>query len=194
MVFFLVDLDAFFASVEIRDDPSLAGKPVIVGALPGHRGVVSACSYEARKFGVRSAMPISQAHRRCPQGVYLTPRMERYSELSGEVMSILGQYTPELQRISIDEAFLDMSGTERLLGPPLEVGPQDQGARALRDGPGHLHRHRAQQVPGQARLGGRQARRPARRCCPGGRSTFWTACRWPSSGASARRPACACRS
>jgi DNA polymerase-4 len=122
MVFFLVDLDAFFASVEIRDDPSLAGKPVIVGALPGHRGVVSACSYEARKFGVRSAMPISQAHRRCPQGVYLAPRMERYSELSGEVMSILGQYTPELQRISIDEAFLDMSGTERLLGPPLEVG------------------------------------------------------------------------
>jgi DNA polymerase-4 len=122
MVFFLVDLDAFFASVEIKDDPSLAGKPVIVGALPGHRGVVSACSYEARKFGVRSAMPISQAHRRCPQGVYLMPRMERYSELSGEVMSILGQYTPELQRISIDEAFLDMSGTERLLGPPLEVG------------------------------------------------------------------------
>jgi DNA polymerase-4 len=122
MVFFLVDLDAFFASVEIRDNPSLAGKPVIVGALPGHRGVVSACSYEARKFGIRSAMPISQAHRRCPQGIYLVPRMERYSELSDQVMSILGEYTPQLQRISIDEAFLDMSGTERLLGPPLEVG------------------------------------------------------------------------
>jgi len=122
MVFFLVDLDAFFASVEIRDNPSLAGKPVIVGALPGHRGVVSACSYEARKFGVHSAMPISQAHRRCPQGIYLVPRMERYSELSDQVMSILGEYTPQLQRISIDEAFLDMSGTERLLGPPLSVG------------------------------------------------------------------------
>jgi DNA polymerase-4 len=122
MVFFLVDLDAFFASVEIRDNPSLAGKPVIVGALPGHRGVVSACSYEARKFGVHSAMPISQAHRRCPQGVYLVPRMERYSELSEQVMSILGQYTPQLQRISIDEAFLDMSGTERLMGSPLSVG------------------------------------------------------------------------
>jgi DNA polymerase-4 len=122
MVFFLVDLDAFFASVEIRDNPALAGKPVIVGALPGHRGVVSACSYEARKFGVHSAMPISQAYRRCPQGVYLLPRMERYSELSEKVMSILGEYTPHLQRISIDEAFLDMSGTERLLGPPLAVG------------------------------------------------------------------------
>jgi len=122
MVFFLVDLDAFFASVEIRDNPSLAGKPVIVGALPGHRGVVSACSYEARKFGIHSAMPISQAHRRCPQGVYLVPRMERYSELSDQVMSILSEYTPQLQRISIDEAFLDMSGTERLLGPALSVG------------------------------------------------------------------------
>jgi DNA polymerase-4 len=122
MVFFLVDLDAFFASVEILDNPALAGKPVIVGALPGHRGVVSACSYEARKFGVHSAMPISQAYRRCPRGVYLAPRMERYSQLSEKVMSILGDYTPHLQCISIDEAFLDMSGTERLLGPPLSVG------------------------------------------------------------------------
>jgi DNA polymerase-4 len=120
-VFFHVDLDAFFASVEIRDNPQLDGKPVIVGALPGHRGVVSACSYEARKYGVRSAMPISQAFRRCPQGVYLVPRMERYLECSEQVMAILEQYTPELQRISIDEAFLDMSGTERLLGPALEV-------------------------------------------------------------------------
>ena len=120
-VFFHVDLDAFFAAVEIMDNPELAGKPVIVGALPGHRGVVSACSYEARKFGVRSAMPISQAYRRCPQGVYRVPRMERYLECSEQVMAILAQYTPEPQRISIDEAFLDMSGTERLLGPALEV-------------------------------------------------------------------------
>ena len=122
MVFFHVDLDAFYASVEIMDNPRLAGKPVIVGALPGHRGVVSACSYEARKYGVHSAMPISQAHRRCPQGVYLVPRMERYLECSEQVMSLLAKYTPELQRISIDEAFLDMSGTQRLLGPPLAVG------------------------------------------------------------------------
>ncbi|MGA2763095.1 MAG: DNA polymerase IV [Spirochaetia bacterium] len=121
-IVFHVDLDAFYASVEQRDDPSLAGKPVIVGAAPKHRGVVSACSYEARRFGIRSAMPISQAYRRCPQGVYLPPRMDRYMEVSRQVMGILQAYTPHLQQISVDEAFLDLSGTERLFGPPLETG------------------------------------------------------------------------
>jgi DNA polymerase IV len=120
-VFFHVDLDAFFASVELLDDPSLAGKPVIVGALPGHRGVVSTCSYEARAFGVRSAMPISEAYRRCPQGIYLKPRMERYVALSNEVMEIFSSFTPEVERLSIDEAFLDMTGTERLWGGPEEA-------------------------------------------------------------------------
>ena len=120
-VVFHVDLDAFYASVEQRDDPSLKGKPVIVGAAPGHRGVVSACSYEARRFGIHSAMPISQAWRRCPQGVYLPVRMTRYLEVSREIMGILGRYTPRLQQISVDEAFLDMTGTERLFGPPREV-------------------------------------------------------------------------
>jgi DNA polymerase IV len=117
-VFFHVDLDAFFASVEMLDDPSLVGKPVIVGAEPGHRGVVSTCSYEARAFGVRSAMPISEAYRRCPQGVYLRPRIERYVELSSQVMEVFSSFTPGVQRVSIDEAFLDMSGTERLWGEP----------------------------------------------------------------------------
>jgi DNA polymerase-4 len=121
-VVFHVDLDAFYASVEQRDEPSLKGKPVIVGAAPGHRGVVSACSYEARRFGIHSAMPISEAYRRCPQGVYLPVRMERYLEVSREIMDILGRYTPRLQQISVDEAFLDLTGTERLLGAPLEVG------------------------------------------------------------------------
>jgi DNA polymerase-4 len=121
-VFFHVDLDAFYASVEQRDDPSLAGKPVIVGAAPGKRGVVSACSYEARRFGIHSAMPISQAYRRCPQGVFLPVRMHRYLQVSREVMTILEGYTPRLQQISVDEAFLEMTGTDRLLGPPLEVG------------------------------------------------------------------------
>ncbi|MCX7038460.1 MAG: DNA polymerase IV, partial [Spirochaetes bacterium] len=121
-VVFHVDLDAFYASVEQRDEPSLKGKPVIVGAAPGHRGVVSACSYEARRFGIHSAMPISQAYRRCPQGVYLPVRMARYLEVSREIMGILGRYTPRLQQISVDEAFLDLTGTERLLGAPLEVG------------------------------------------------------------------------
>jgi DNA polymerase IV len=117
-VFFHVDLDAFFASVEQMDDPSLKGKPVIVGAKPGHRGVVSTCSYEARAFGVHSAMPISEAFRRCPQGVYLSPRIDRYAEISGRVMEVFSSFTPEVQRVSIDEAFLDMTGTEKLWGAP----------------------------------------------------------------------------
>jgi DNA polymerase-4 len=121
-VIFHVDLDAFYASVEQRDDPSLKGKPVIVGAAPGRRGVVSACSYEARRFGIHSAMPISQAFRRCPQGMYLPVRMGRYLDVSREVMAILGGYSPHLQQISVDEAFLDMTGTRRLLGEPEEVG------------------------------------------------------------------------
>ncbi len=121
-VIFHVDLDAFYASVEQRDDPSLKGKPVIVGAAPGHRGVVSACSYEARRFGIHSAMPITQACRRCPQGVYLPVRMDRYLEVSRQVMHILAGYTPHVQQISVDEAFLDLSGTERLFGPVRDTG------------------------------------------------------------------------
>jgi DNA polymerase IV len=117
-VHFHVDLDAFFASVEQRDAPSLVGLPVIVGALPGGRGVVSTCSYEARAFGVHSAMPISEAYRRCPRGVYLRPRMEAYAAASAEVMEIFVSFTPEVFRVSIDEAFLDMGGTEKLWGPP----------------------------------------------------------------------------
>jgi DNA polymerase-4 len=119
-VFFHVDLDAFFASVEQMDNPGYKGKPVIVGAAPGHRGVVSACSYEARKFGVHSAMPISEAFRRCPQGIYLPVRMGRYAEVSGQVMRILGEFSPDVRPISIDEASLDMTGTRLLFGPPRE--------------------------------------------------------------------------
>ena len=116
-----LDLDAFFASVEQLDDPSIAGRPVIVGAMPGRRGVVSTCSYEARAFGIRSAMPISEAYRRCPQGVYLRPRMERYARLSAEVMDVFASFTPDLRQLSIDEAFLDMTGTEKLWGAPGEA-------------------------------------------------------------------------
>ncbi len=120
-VIFHVDLDAFFAAVEQLDNPSLKGKPVVVGALPGHRGVVSTCSYEARAFGVRSAMPISEAYKRCPQAVFLIPRPWRYAEKSSEVMKIFGEFTPDLRQMSIDEAFLDMTGTERLWGDPPEA-------------------------------------------------------------------------
>jgi len=119
--YFHVDIDAFFAAVELIDDPSLAGKPVIVGAVPGHRGVVSTCSYEARKFGVRSAMPISEAARRCPSAVFLPVRMERYTEFSTRVMGLFGEFTPDMTRVSIDEASMDMSGTGRIWGPAGEA-------------------------------------------------------------------------
>jgi len=120
-VVFHADMDAFYASVEQLDDPSLRGKPVIVGAAPGRRGVVSACSYEARAFGVRSAMPIARAYRLCPGGVFRPVRMERYRIVSRAVMDVFASFTPDVRPISVDEAFLDMTGTERLFGPPAEA-------------------------------------------------------------------------
>jgi DNA polymerase-4 len=116
-VWFHVDMDAFYASVEQLDHPELRGKPVIVGGQ-SNRGVVSACSYEARAYGVHSAMPMYQARKLCPQGLYVTGNMHRYSEVSREVFAVLQQFSPTVQQISIDEAFLDMSGTERLFGKP----------------------------------------------------------------------------
>ena len=114
-----VDLDAFYASVEQLDHPEYRGKPVIVGGLPGdRRSVVSTASYEARKFGVHSAMPTVQAVKLCPGGIYLRGNMERYRQMSGQIMELLADFSPELQQLSIDEAFLDISGMESLLGPP----------------------------------------------------------------------------
>ncbi|MCF8066160.1 MAG: DNA polymerase IV [Desulfarculaceae bacterium] len=115
-----VDMDAFYAAVERLDRPQLAGAPIIVGG--GKRGVVAAASYEARRFGVRSAMPMFQARSRCPQGVFLTPRMDRYRQVSRRVMEVLAGFSPLLEPVSVDEAFLDLSGTERLWGPPLQAG------------------------------------------------------------------------
>ncbi len=112
-------MDAFYASVEQLDNPEYMGRPVVVGADPEGgkgRGVVSAASYEARKYGIHSALPISSAYRRCPDAVFVRPHFRRYEELSKKMMSILGEFSPVVEQISIDEAFLDCTGTERLHG------------------------------------------------------------------------------
>ncbi len=116
-----IDMDAFYASVEQTDNPSLKDKPVIVGGT-SNRGVVSAASYEARKFGIRSAMPIFQAKQRCPDGVYLPVRMDRYQEVSRQVMDILKRFSPLVEQVSIDEAYMDISGVDKLLGLPRDIG------------------------------------------------------------------------
>ncbi|MBQ2515968.1 MAG: helix-hairpin-helix domain-containing protein, partial [Desulfovibrio sp.] len=109
-----VDMDAFFASVEQMDNPALRGRPVMVGG--GDRGVVATASYEARRFGVHSAMPAGQARRLCPQGVFVRPRFDRYKELSGKVMEVLRAHSPLVEQASIDEAYLDAEGLERVYG------------------------------------------------------------------------------
>ncbi|MDU0347497.1 DNA polymerase IV [Actinomyces sp. MRS3W] len=116
-----VDMDAFFASVELLEHPELAGRPVIVGGRDG-RGVVSAASYEAREFGVTSAMPMNEAMRRCPQAVVLPVRHDVYSAVSRRVMGIFAEVTPVVERVSVDEAFLDVSGARRRMGPPVAIG------------------------------------------------------------------------
>ena len=124
-----VDMDAFFAAVEILDNPGLIGKPVIIGGTPEGHGVVSTASYEARKFGVHSAMPAAQAVRLCPHGVFLRPRMGRYVDLSRKILSIFRDMTPLVEPLSIDEAFLDVSGCV----PSGEAAAQEVQQRVTRE-------------------------------------------------------------
>ena len=119
--YFHVDMDAFFVSVEELFDPSLIGKPVVVGGGPNDRGVVSAASYAARKFGVHSAMPLRTASKLCPQAIFVPGHPDRYRDCSQKVYAVLQSFTPVVEMASIDEAYLDMTGTERLYGPPLRA-------------------------------------------------------------------------
>jgi len=126
-----IDMDAFYAAVEVRDNPELAGKSLIIGAMPGERGVVSTCSYEARKFGVRSAMPISEAYRLCPNGIYMRPNGQKYEEASEQIHEIWNDYTDLIEHISLDEGFLDVTGTMQIFGGAAKIGREVTYSRRL---------------------------------------------------------------
>ena len=119
-----IDMDMFFAAVEIRDNPELAGKPLIIGALPDERGVVSTCSYEAREYGVRSAMSIKEAYHRCPHGIYMHSNGHKYVEASRQIHKIWDDYTDLAEYISLDEGFLDVTGTAHLFGGAEKIGSE----------------------------------------------------------------------
>lgn len=124
-----VDMDAFFASVEMRDNPALRGKPLIIGSLPSERGVVATCSYAARKYGVHSAMNIKEAYRLCPNGIYMHPNMDKYRAVSGQLHKIWNAYASAAEAIALDEAYLDVTGQAGSMeGAPFDR-PGNQTAR-----------------------------------------------------------------
>ncbi len=127
------DMDAFYAAVEQMDNPALRGKPILVGPN-SYRGVVLTASYEARPYGVGSAMPVAEARRRCPHAIMVEPRFDRYQQISQRVMDVFTDFSPRVEALSLDEAFLDMTGAERLFGPPVEMGRKIK--QAVRDATG----------------------------------------------------------
>jgi DNA polymerase IV len=129
------DMDAFYAAIEQLDDPALRGRPLLIGP-PSSRGVVLTASYEARPFGVGSAMPMARARKLCPQALVVPPRFERYQEVSATIMRLFGEFSPHVEPLSLDEAFLDMTGSERLFGSPEQIGTKLK--RAVRDATGGL--------------------------------------------------------
>ena len=165
-----IDMDAFYASVEQRDKPALRGSPVAVGGDPDKRGVVAAASYEARAFGVRSAIPMARAVRLCPQLIIVRPDFQRYRAASQAVFAIFRSVTPLVEPLSLDEAYLDV--TENTWGEPLGQGggAAPEGGDPRGDGPDGVGRGRAEQVPGQDRIGLEEAGRPDRHRAGAGRA------------------------
>ncbi len=153
------DMDSFYAAVEQLDDPALRGKPLLVGGS-SNRGVVLTASYEARPFGVGSAMPMAKARRLCPDALIVPPRFERYQQISASIMRVFGEFSPEVEPLSLDEAFIDMTGAERLFGDPQADGttPEGRGARGDRR-PHRIGRGLRHQICGQGRKRAPEARR-----------------------------------
>ena len=182
----LIDMDAFFASVEQARRPELRGRPVIVGGRAESRGVVSTASYEARACGVRTAMPMAQALRRCPQGVFLPVDMAAYKAVQRQLLAIYGRFTDLVEPVSIDEAFLDVTGSRRLFGSPQEIASQIQQLTSEELGLSCSIGIGPTQAARQAGRRAREARRPhdahpRRRARSPARP-----CRWAPSPASAR--------
>ena len=151
-----VDMDAFYASVEEQDRPELKGKPLIVGGT-GARAVVAAASYAVRRFGVRSAMPMREALRRCPDAIVVAPRMARYQEISAQVFEIFGEFTPLVEGLSLDEAFLDVTASQQLLGGPEVIGAEIRRRIAQANRAHCVGGNRAEQAAGENRVGFEQA-------------------------------------
>ena len=172
------DMDAFYASIEQRDRPELRGRPVIVGGT-GPRGVVSAASYEARRFGVHSAQPTGLARRLCPDGVFVPGDMAKYTRESSRIFEIFRRFTPLVEGLSLDEAFLDITGTGRLFGPPRALAQRLRAEVQGRVRARVLGRHRAGEAGGEDRERRGQAGRPARGAARG---------RARVPGAASRRP------